>query len=264
MAELARTATPLAMPDVARVGASTFAELFGRLVPPGMLALCCAIVGIENGRGRAIIQHNWGNLSGDGPAGYWVPPTTPAGQPARFQAFESHEAGARAWWRLVARRYRSVLLAGYDNDPRLAVRELYRLGYVAPSSPGEEGRYSAAVVQMFAEARQSWIPSSRVYPSPALALAPAVVSLVAGLALVARSWSSSPRSSSPRSNPRMTKAERARLAADNRRRSQESWDYAQQKEIERRAALNRAPPIPRFDQAGFQRHLSTAPPPDED
>ena len=182
MEELPREAKPLAMPDVARVGAAAFTELFGRLPRRGVLAICAAIIALENANGRALIQYNWGNLSGSGPAGYWVPSKIQQGQPARFQAFASHEQGARAWWRLMAKRYRSVLLDGDAHNPRGAVRELYRLGYVAPASPGEEVGYTAAVVKLYAQALDQWIPASRVYPSGLVPLSLAASSLAAAVA----------------------------------------------------------------------------------
>jgi len=171
MGELPRTATPLAMPDVARVGARTFASIARRLPTRGMLAIQCAIIGLENAGGRAILQFNWGNISGEGPAGYWTHPKPSAGQPVKFRAYRSHDDGALAWWRLMLRRYLPVLERGDAHDPRGAVRELYRLGYVVPVSPGEEQSYAAAVVKLFAAALKRWIPESHAYPTPLVPLA---------------------------------------------------------------------------------------------
>lgn len=171
MAELPRTATPLAMPDVARVGARAFGAIAGRLPTRGMLAILVAIIGLENAGGRAILQFNWGNISGEGPAGYWVHPKPTAGQPLKFRAYRSHDEGALAWWRLVLRRYLPVLERGDAFDPRGAVHELYRLGYVVAMSPGEERGYANAVEKLFGAAITTWIPQARVYPSPLVPLA---------------------------------------------------------------------------------------------
>jgi hypothetical protein len=190
MAEVPRTATPLSMPDVARIGARTFASFAGRLPTRGMLAILVGIIGLENAGGRAILQHNWGNISGEGPAGYWTHPKPTPGQPLKFRAYRSQDEGALAWWRLVLRRYRAVLERGDAHDPRGAVHQLYRLGYVVAMSPGEETVYANAVEKLYRAALQTWIPAAHVYPSPAIALA---VGLGSAGALLGAAGSNVPR-----------------------------------------------------------------------
>lgn len=185
MAEVPRTVDRLAMHQVARIGARAFGAVTGRLVPHGMLAIQCAIVGLENANGDAIVCHNWGNLQGNGPAGYWTPPhDLGEGQPTHFQAFVDDDQGARAWWSLMLfwdrRRYVPVLRAGLNNDPREAVHQLYKLGYVLARTANEESAYAGTVVKLFARARAEWIPKARVYPT-----APAYVAGASALGALA-------------------------------------------------------------------------------
>lgn len=186
MAEVPLTPTPLAMVDVARVGARAFGAIARRLPPRGMLAIQCAIVAIENANGAAIIQYNWGNLAGEGPAGYWTHPKPQEGQPLHFQARTSQDDGAGAWWRLMLGRegYRAVLRAGANCDPARAVRALYAAGYVVPASPGEEQAYTKTVVDRFATAMRKWIPDAGVYSRAPLVIGGASLAGALGIGFV--------------------------------------------------------------------------------
>lgn len=184
MSELPRTPTPLTMPEVARELAAAHYSVVNILPHANVLAIACAIIGLENARGKAILNHNYGNISWVGQTtDWWTHPKPQEGQPLRFAAYPSHQDGARAWWKLMRRRYLPVLARGLAADPRGAVRELYRLGYVAPASPGEEDRYAKAVVSMYREAADDWIPASGVYSDP---MGPIALGL--GLATVLGPW----------------------------------------------------------------------------
>lgn len=174
--ELPRTLYPLSMVDVLRQGAAAFYALEQRLPTRDELAILASVIGVENARGRAIVQHNWGNLAHVGTTGdWWAPSTIQAGQPQRFQAFPDHASGALAWWRLVRKpRFRAVLAA--RSAPAL-VEALYRSGYVAPASEGEQARYTRAAVDLWREAVDRWIPASGLAPR-----APWLVAFALGLA----------------------------------------------------------------------------------
>lgn len=175
--ELERTPTKLSMPDVVRVLAAAHRSERGSKPHRNLVALAAAIVALENARGHAILWYNYGNISWVGQTPHWwAHPKPSTGQPTRFAVYNSHEDGARAWWRLMFKRYRGVLSRGLAADPRGAVLELYRAGYVV-GPPAEREQYARAVVGMFDEALGKWVPSSGVYSDP---LAPVI--LAAGLA----------------------------------------------------------------------------------
>ncbi|HXS82629.1 MAG TPA: hypothetical protein VN896_07890 [Methylomirabilota bacterium] len=122
--------------------------------------MAAGIIGLENGQGILIFGENFGNVSArDGS----VFPNTfhKDGEPSPefFAWFPSADVGARAWWRLMLRRYRPVLAAAFDGDPQLAVRELYRLGYVVALRTGEEGDYARGVASL---ARKAWPVASQI------------------------------------------------------------------------------------------------------
>lgn len=106
------------------------------------------IIGLENANGRAIQNHNWGNVMA-GPwwrskFSYWAHPKPSPGQPAYFREYSNHVAGAAEFWRLLYKRP-GVLDAALTGDIRGMVAELYRTAYVVASSPGEEARYAEGV-----------------------------------------------------------------------------------------------------------------------
>jgi hypothetical protein len=183
MAELPSTATPLTLPEVAAELARAHLLERGKLPHRNLLALGVGIVALENANGKAILQHNYGNIAWVGQVpNWWTNPKAVAGQPSRFAAYKSHDEGARAWWRLMYRRYRPVLARGLAHDPRGAVKEQYRLGYVKNG----QGAYERVVANRFESAESDYIPKSR-----ALANFLGPVALVTGLAgavALAKGW----------------------------------------------------------------------------
>lgn len=152
--------TPLEPRQMASVFAESYRRLFGRRLDAAAAPNLLAIIGLENGNGRAIIWHNWGNISGSpasGPA--WAHPKPQPGHPYFFRAFDSHDSGSVAWWQLIGSRFPSVLRAALRNRPELMVRELYRLGYVG-SPKGErntEPDYRAGVVRLVRQYRRQGV-----------------------------------------------------------------------------------------------------------
>lgn len=180
--EVPRKSFPLSPPELVRSLARAYRAERGSGVPRNMLAIAAAIIGLENARGKALLWYNYGNIAWVGQGGapdWWVHPKPSEGAPLKFVAWGvdaakgtqvpvelGHEIGARAWWRLMFRRYSPVLARGMAADPKGAVHELYRLGYVQALSPGEEQGYARAVARMFSEALDDWIPRSKVYADP--------------------------------------------------------------------------------------------------
>lgn len=152
------------MPQVAAQLAKSYLRITRHLPARNMLAIACAIVALENARGFAILGHNYGNIAWVGQTpDYWEHPKPSAGAPLYFAVYPTHDAGAEAWWRLMLRKYPSVLIAGLGGDPKAAVHEQYRRGYVQALSAGEEQRYANAVASYYSQALSDWIPKSGVY-----------------------------------------------------------------------------------------------------
>jgi hypothetical protein len=151
-----RVQTPIAFVDLVALLGSTFAAATlaaggpTTRPPPELLASAAAIVGVENGGGVLIDNNNLGHLSaseGD------VYANQHAGGPAYFAHFDTPEAGAETFWRWWLYRYRDSALAGLAGNVELAVRELYRLGYVVGVRPGEMADYERGARAFY---RKGW------------------------------------------------------------------------------------------------------------
>ena len=133
-----RTATPLRGFQLAQAFDEGHLAATGRHVDKRLGENALAIIGVENAGGRAIIQHNWGNVSctprtWNGPM--WQTPTPQSGQPLYFRAYSSHLEGCRAWWRLMYRggHVRALEFAARGR-PDLMVDALYDSHYVVGGS----------------------------------------------------------------------------------------------------------------------------------
>jgi hypothetical protein len=157
MAEVSFQATPLTEDETAFAFLPAYAEVFHALPDLNRAELLLALAWIENARGRAFIRYNWGNQSTTPEAGgdYWRPPwfdlekveAMPEGtkrdhlldlharmlqgaSPSAFSAFDSHEAGARAWMRLLAKpRYAPLLAAASSGDAQAFAQQVFDTGY---------------------------------------------------------------------------------------------------------------------------------------
>jgi len=143
-----RAATPLSEPDLAAEFVRGHELARGKR--PGarkLLETAVAIICVENANGRAIIQHNWGNIMANlawwrGP--FWLHPVPQEGQPLFFRAYATHDQGAAAWWRLMYRRqHRRALELAALGRPAEMVAALYASGYVFGGS--KRGYRDAAV-----------------------------------------------------------------------------------------------------------------------
>jgi hypothetical protein len=133
-----RTATPLRGFELAQAFDDGHVAATGRHVDKRLGENALAIIGVENANGRAIIQHNWGNVSctprtWSGPM--WQTPTPQSGQPLYFRAYSSHLEGCSAWWRLMYRggHVRALEFAARGR-PDLMVDALYASHYVVGGS----------------------------------------------------------------------------------------------------------------------------------
>lgn len=133
-----RTATPLRGFALADAFCAGHVEATGYQLDKRLGENALAIIGVENANGRAIIQHNWGNVSctprtWSGPM--WQHPTPQSGQPLYFRAYSSHLEGCSAWWRLMYRgaHVRALEFAALGR-PDLMVDALYASHYVVGGS----------------------------------------------------------------------------------------------------------------------------------
>lgn len=141
--------TSLSDAEVAFELRASYHEETGEDLPARLGRFALAVLAVENDHGRAIYDHNWGNVSGDSWNGdkYENPGWEPGKPvPQYFRAYPTHRDGARAWWALLRQRYGSVLRAGLLGDYGQGVNEMYRLHYVVPLSSGEQEHYRATVV----------------------------------------------------------------------------------------------------------------------
>ncbi len=106
---------------------------------------------LETGRGKAMMNYNFGGIKGAGPSGLTARYGTHEVENGKtvsitdgFRAYESPEEGATDYVRLLAKRYGSALDAARAGDPQGFVRGLKKNGYfTAP-----EAQYSAAITSL--------------------------------------------------------------------------------------------------------------------
>lgn len=142
MAEVPATATPLTASETASAFLSAWAQVFDGAEPSRTEAeWLLALLWNENARGRAIIQHNWGNLATFPSRGgdYWRPPwfdlakielmdepkrskmlglhrdMLAGKEPEAFRAWPDHETGAQQWLKQL-RRMPTILAAAKKNS----------------------------------------------------------------------------------------------------------------------------------------------------
>lgn len=178
-----RDPTPLPERELAVQFVVSYMHVTGK--KPGSRTLlynALAIIGVENGSGSYILNHNWGNIMADpaswrGPA--WPHPQPSEGQPFWFRAYDDHDAGAEAWWRLMLSRYRPVLQRAAAGDTLGMVRQLYALGYVHGNQPAYERLASALVpayerqrlFQGMGPLRSDWVGMGSIAAGVAAAMA---------------------------------------------------------------------------------------------
>lgn len=142
MAEVPATPTPLSSAETAPAFIRAWASVFGDLPRRSEAEWLLALLWNENARGRAIIQHNWGNLSTrpSPDRDYWRPPWFDAAkiaemdepkrsqmqrihermlagqEPEAFRAWPDHETGARQWMSQLKRTFPEILRAAKKNS----------------------------------------------------------------------------------------------------------------------------------------------------
>lgn len=142
MGEVPATATPLASTETAPAFIRAWATEFGTTPSRIEAEWLLALLWNENARGRAIIQHNWGNLSTQPSENrsYWRPPwfdrakieampeprrsqmlriherMLAGEEPQAFRAWPDHETGARQWLKSLRNTFPRILKAAKKNS----------------------------------------------------------------------------------------------------------------------------------------------------
>jgi hypothetical protein len=137
-AEVPRTNTPLSELDVARALRSAYQELFDEDPTHEILGVAWSQIALENARGQAIYDFNFGNITGTGENGFYALETDEQVAPGVWKRLTLHYAahpdagaGARAYWRLITgAHYRPVFDAEFkDGNASGATMHLHALGY---------------------------------------------------------------------------------------------------------------------------------------
>jgi hypothetical protein len=101
--------------------------VFGRPSPRGRLVSAVTHIFFENGRGKAVWNHNLGNL--------WAPATAPhydvwvGGQRELYASLDDFAEGARLYWNVMSRRCPRALASFDVGDLRTAAERLHGCHY---------------------------------------------------------------------------------------------------------------------------------------
>jgi len=155
--DAAATRTPLAPSETARVLVASYERLLGRRPTRPLAELLLAHIWLENRRGSAIFEHDWGNITAGAswtgpiwrPPWYDPPPDAPARilrlhelmlqgkAPSAFRSYPSHDVGSTAYLRLVhGARYRPLITAAASGDVAAFARAVHDTGYCPDCKPG--------------------------------------------------------------------------------------------------------------------------------
>lgn len=191
--EVPRTSTSLTPAQMVQPLIDGHQVVAGQPPTVTMLELVLGIIGLENANGRAIQNHNWGNVMA-GPSwqqrgDYWHRCRIPEvckphpGQPMYFRAHATHKDGAADFWRQLYNRP-SVLDAAIRGDVPAMVQALYETKYVVAESKGEVQRYTdgvAALVKQYQDAQLFRVGEHPAPPQVAVDLLPSAGLVAAGL-----------------------------------------------------------------------------------
>lgn len=147
MAELPRTLTPIGA-DAATALMVTSLGVLEEPKPELVAQHLLSLVWIETGNGRAMTQHNWGNLSGAYQGNYWRPPWFEVDEsssqrnrylhqrmlegkaPSKFRAYRDRGEGLDDFLRLIySRPFAPMLVAARAGDTRAFANAVHDTGY---------------------------------------------------------------------------------------------------------------------------------------
>jgi hypothetical protein len=155
---VAPTRTPLSGSQAADALEAAWQGTFGRPPSPGTLSILVGQWAHETGRGKAMLNFNFGGLKGTGPSGASTVYRTHEGSGTneiqiqdRFRAYDTAEQGASDYLSLLRRRYPDALHAAEQGDPVGFVQALKSRGYFT----GDEGAYTKSVAALAQQALAS-------------------------------------------------------------------------------------------------------------
>lgn len=174
MAEVPRKLTPLPEDETATVILNAWSSTGLALPTRRAAALLLSLVWLENSRGAAFNNFNWGNLSTAAKPGvdFWRPPwfdpaeidaiEDPARrermirlhqemvenrQPSAFLAFGSHLGGARTWINRLHEKFPSIVDAARTGDVNQFAQAYHSSGY-CPSPECEPGNMTPSFAKL--------------------------------------------------------------------------------------------------------------------
>ncbi len=138
--EVAASATRLSGEQAASALGRAWRERFGHSPTRPTLSVLTAQWAHETGRGRSMMNFNFGGIKGTGPSGLSAVYGTREGHGASerhvedgFRAYHSAAEGASDYLNLLARRYPQAIEAADRGDPAAFVRSLHEGGYFTAS-----------------------------------------------------------------------------------------------------------------------------------
>jgi len=196
MAEVPRKATPVTEADAVRLLPGAFAAA-GLPLTRGAARLFLGLVFLENKRGAAIFNHNWGNLAAGASwkGDVWRPEwyrqsdidAMPAGVrrtrlqdlhdrmgvnvPSQFRSYPTSDAGLKAFASLFkAERYEGLVSAAKSGSPAAFAAAVKSSGYTPDLDvPAHTASYTALVrefeaAEYFRDLPEAPVPSSAAEP----------------------------------------------------------------------------------------------------
>jgi hypothetical protein len=147
--EVAIEPTPLSETQIACFLFAAYRQVFNAEPSSDEMAGAWAQVAIETGRGKAMKNHNFGNLttSGNGPDYYAIEvnervhrnPDVWKKLKLKFVSFDNALAGARGYWTVLSARYAAALELFRQGEFSEAANKLSALGYF--TAPVESSGY---------------------------------------------------------------------------------------------------------------------------
>jgi hypothetical protein len=147
--------TPLSGTEAAQAIESAWTSVIGAPPSRSTVAVLTAQWAHETGRGKSMLNYNFGGIKGTGPSGLSAAYGTKEGWGAsevhitdNFRAYRSAEEGAKDYIGFLARKFPKAIDAAKGGDPDTFVRALKERGYFT----GNEAAYRTSVAALSARA----------------------------------------------------------------------------------------------------------------
>jgi hypothetical protein len=165
--------TPLTGGEAAEAIESAWTHVMGTPPSKDTLAVLTAQWAHETGRGKSMLNFNFGGIKGTGPSGLSAAYGTKEGWGAsevhitdRFRAYRSAEEGAKDYVNLLANKFPKAIEAAKAGDPQAFVKALKERGYFT----GNEAAYAHNVASLSAQALEQGFDAVSTPGAPRVAL----------------------------------------------------------------------------------------------